>query len=614
MFFEKRYCDNTKRSNRVAPAFLFLILMMWLMVCGPAARAQAPDIAAKLGGFDAYMEQVLKDWNTPGIGVGIVVNDKLVFAKGYGYRDYDKKLPFTPTTLCQIASNSKLFTAVAAGMLVEEGKLAWDKPVRESVPTIQFYNDQLNSNVTLRDMLSHRTGVTRHDLIWFKSPFTRKELFEKLKYLEPQEPLRQTFLYNNLMYSAAGQIIELKSGKRWEDFVRERIFTPLGMSTSGFTIADLTMQPDHGVPYLEKRDSFELYQIPYYEDTEGVAPAGAIISNIDELSHWLIALMNGGKYNGKQMLPPNVLKETLQPAIGLPNAAGESLGYWELLNPAYGMARETAAYRGHLMTFHGGDLPGFHSQVSFMPNDKIGVIVLVISDHSAPLYNIVSYNVYERLLGMEQTPWSQRQLQRRLAGKKAGTEARAKAGADRVPNTKPSHALADFAGDYENPAYGILKIGLKNDALQFGFHEFQYPLSHFHYDRFDTPDDEQYGRFSLNFRTNPQGDIESAVTSMDQGEVVFKRKPDKLEPLLLEKLAGDYITPTKVKFQVLYQPGAGLSLSFSGAPPESLIPIKGLKFRTPRFADDIYEFVMENGQVTALKERNPEGEFTYLRQ
>ena len=614
MLFEKIFCGNAQQPNRVVPAFLSFILMLLLLVCGPASRAQAPDVASKLNGFDVYMEQVLKDWNTPGIGVGIVVNDKLVFAKGYGYRDYEKKLPFTPTTLCQIASNSKLFTAVSAGMLVEEGKLTWDKPVRESVPTIQFYNDQLNSNVTLRVMLSHRTGVTRHDLIWFKSPFSRKELFEKLKYLEPQEPMRQTFLYNNLMYSAAGQIIELKSGKRWEDFVRERILTPLGMSATGFTISDMTQHPDHGVPYREKRDSFELYQIPYYEDTEGVAPAGAIISNIDELSHWLIALMNGGKYNGKQVLPPNVLKETLQPAIGLPNAAGEALGYWELLNPAYGMARETAAYRGHLMTFHGGDLPGFHSQVSFMPNDKIGVIVLVISDHGAPLYNIVTYNVYERLLGMEQTPWSQRQLQRRLAGKKAGTEARAKAGADRIPNTKPSHALTDFAGDYENPAYGILKIGLKNDALQFGFHEFQYTLSHFHYDRFDTPDDEQYGRFSLNFRTNPQGDIASAVTSLDEGEVVFTRKPDTLEPALLEKLAGDYITPTKVKFQVLYQPGAGLSLSFSGAPPERLIPIKGLKFRTPQFADDIYEFVMENGKVTALKERNPQGEFTFTRQ
>lgn len=599
---------------RVARRVSMIVSVFVLMMFGLAARAQEPDVANKLQGFDSYMEQVLKDWNTPGIGVGIVVKDKLVFAKGYGYRDYEQKLPFTPITLSQIASNSKLFTAVAAGMLVEEGKLSWDKPVREAVPTIQFYNDQLNSNVTLRDMLSHRTGVTRHDSIWFKSPFTRKELFEKLKYLEPQEPMRTAFLYNNLMFSAVGEIIELKSGMRWEQFVRERILAPLDMGSTTYTISDMLKHPDHGVPYREKRDSFELYKIPYYEDTEGVAPAGAIISNIDELSHWLIALMNEGKYNGKQVLPPNVLKATMQPAVGLPNTTGEALGYWEVLNPDYGMGRSISSYRGHLLTNHGGDLPGFHSQISFMPNDKIGVIVFVIGDHAAPLYNVVSYNVYERLLGMDQTPWSQRLLQIRLANKKAGTQARAKAGEDRVPNTKPSHPLASYAGEFENPAYGILKIGLKGDQLDFGFHEFQFPLSHFHFDRFDTPDDEQYGRFSVNFGTNPQGDIATAMMSLDEAEVVFTRKPEALDPKLVEKLAGVYLTPAKVKFQVVYQPGTGLSLVFPGGPPRKLIQVKGLQFRTPQFADTIYEFVVEDGQVKALKERDPSGEFTYPRQ
>jgi CubicO group peptidase (beta-lactamase class C family) len=607
-------CASRFQPFRGGNSILVFALAIALLTFAFPVHAQEPDIAKKLDGFDSYMAQVLKDWNTPGIGVGIVVNDKLVFAKGYGYRDYEKKLPFTPTTLHPIASNSKLFTAVAAGMLVEEGKLTWDKPIRESVPVIQFYNDQLNNNVTLRDMLSHRTGVTRHDLIWFKSPFTRKELFERLKYLEPQEPMRQTFLYNNLMYAGAGYIIELKSGKRWEDFVRERLLTPLEMPTTNYTIADMTSHPDHGVPFREKRDSFDLYKIPYYEDTEGVAPAGAIISNIDELSHWMIALMNDGKYKGKQVLPSAALKATLQPAIGLPNTLGEALGFWEVLNPDYGMGRQTASYRGHLITYHGGDLPGFHSQVAFLPNEKIGVIVLVISDHSAPLYNIVSYNVFERMLGMDLTPWSDRQLKMRLANKKAGTEARAKAGADRVPNTKPSHALGDYVAEYENPAYGIVKIGQKSDALQFDFHDFHFPLSHFHYDRFDTPDDEQYGKFSVNFRTNPQGDVDNAVMSLDQAEVVFTRKPETVDPKLLEKLAGTYLTPSKVKFQVTYTPGAGLALAFPGGPPQKLIPLKGLQFRTPQFADVVYEFVLENGEPKGLKERDPSGEYTFPRQ
>ncbi|HLK17720.1 MAG TPA: serine hydrolase domain-containing protein, partial [Bryobacteraceae bacterium] len=283
-----------------------LKLLTITLLCASLTQAQTIDVAQKLNGFDDYMAKVLKDWNGPGIGVGIVVGDKLVFAKGYGYRDYENKLPFTPGTVCPIASNTKLFTAVSAGMLVEEGKLTWDKPVRESVPSIRFYNEQLNNAVTLRDMLSHRTGITRHDTIWYKSDFSRKELFDRLKYLEPQEPMRQTFLYNNLMYAAVGYMIELQSGKTWEQFVRDRILDPLDMKSTSYSIADMLKQPEHGVGFTERRDSFDLYKIPYYEDITGVAPCGAIVSNINDMSHWLVALMNDGKYQGKQVLPPDV--------------------------------------------------------------------------------------------------------------------------------------------------------------------------------------------------------------------------------------------------------------------------------------------------------------------
>jgi hypothetical protein len=277
------------------------------------------------------------------------------------------------------------------------------------------------------------------------------------------------------------------------------------------------------------------------------------------------------------------------------------------------MGRFSGSYRGHLLTFHGGDINGFHSQVSFMPQDKIGVIVFVIGDHCASLYNFVSYNVYERLLGMDQTPWSARFLDLRLKGKKAGTEARAKAGADRVPDTKPSHPLLDYAGDYEHPAYGILKIGLKDNQLQFDFHKLQWPLSHFHYDRFETPDDEIYGRFAVNFMTNPQGDIDKAVISLDEAEVTFVRKPETLDPKLLGQLAGTYETPTAYKFQVVLKEDGGLYLVYPGEPEEKLIPYKGLKFRIKLFSDVVFEFVIENGIVKALKQRDPSGEFVYIR-
>lgn len=597
------------RLARLIPTLTATLTLLFNV--NPRAQ-QHSDIVSRLGDFDAYMDKALKDFNTPGICVGIVVTNKLVFAKGYGYRDYDNKLPFTPKTLFPLGSNTKLFTAVAAGMLVEEGKLTWDKPIRQAVPTIQFYNDELNNNVTLRDMLSHRTGVTRHDMMWFKSPFTQKELFDRLRYLEPQEPLRQSFLYNNLMYIAVGHIIELKSGQPWEQFVRERILAPLDMTASVYTIADMLKQPERVVRYREKRDTFELYKAPYYEDTEGVAPAGALISNVEEMSHWLIALMNEGKYNGKQVLPAGVLKATLEPAVARPND-GQALGYWEWLNPDYGMGRYTASYRGHFITYHGGVLQGFVSQVSYMPKERIGVIVLVICD-PASLVNIVSFNVYERLLGLDQTPWSERMLERRLANKKAATESRSKAGADRVPNTKPSHALADYAAEYENPAYGIVKIGLKGDQLDFTFHNIQLPLSHFHYDRFDTPDDEQEGRFSVNFRTNPQGDINEAVLSLDEAEAVFTRKAVPLGSRLLEKCAGVYLTPAKLKFEITYKTGTGLSIVWPDSPPRELIQIKSLQFRTPDFADVIYEFLLEKEQVKGLKETKPSGQITYPRQ
>src|SRR6476619_3025657 len=185
---------NTSRSRaRFFLAFSILIVSAFSSVRGQD-KPPAIDVNQKLAGFDAFMEKTLKDWNAPGIGVGIVIGDKLVFVKGYGYRDYEKKLPITAQTLYPIASNTKLFTAMAAGMLVEEGKLTWDRPIKESVPTIEFYNSYLNNTITLRDMLAHRTGITRHDSIWYKSDYSTKELFERLKYLDPKESPRQIFL------------------------------------------------------------------------------------------------------------------------------------------------------------------------------------------------------------------------------------------------------------------------------------------------------------------------------------------------------------------------------------------------------------------------------------
>ena len=575
--------------------------------------AQPQDVAERLQGFDLYMEKLLKDWNAPGVGVGIVVGDTLVFAKGYGYRDFEKKLPVTPTTLFPIASNTKLFTAVAAGLLVEEGKLTWDQPIRDAIPAIRFCNNELNNSVTLRDMLAHRTGITRHDRLWYRQDsFSRQDLFDRLKYLEPEVALRQMFLYNNILYAAVGHIIELVSGETWEAFVRERIFEPLGMRTTVYTIADMLKQSDYGVPFTEKRDSQDLYKIPYYEETGPIAPAGAIISSIEELSHWLTALMNDGKYDGKQVLPPSVLKATLEPAIVQPNILGETWGWWENLNPLYGMGRMMDSYRGHLMTYHGGAIDGFHSQVSLLLQKNIGVNVFAIGDHCALLRDIVTYHLYERLLELTHTPWSERWLQVTQKHKQAGKEARAKAGAERIPNTHPSHLLADYVGDYEHHAYGILKIDMKDGHLQFNFGTFQLPLTHFHYDRFDTPDDERLGKHSVNFLTNPQGNVNQATLSLDHGDVTFTRRAETLAPDILVQLVGTYEAPSGWTFQVVLKEDGFLYLVVPGQPEEKLIPSKGLAFGIQRFSRMTFEFVMKNSQVTALKQKDPSGEYVFV--
>jgi CubicO group peptidase (beta-lactamase class C family) len=602
------------------PRPLTRLAVLVLFACPATAAPRTPaalDPARRLEGLDAYMQKVLKDWNVPGIGVAVVVKDKVVFAKGYGYRDHGAKLPFTTKTVVPIASNTKLFTATAAGLLVEDGKLDWDKPVRQYVPGIQFYDDQLSAAVTVRDMLAHRTGITRHDSIWYKSDFTRKELYERLKYLEPTQPMRQTFLYNNMMYAGAGYVIELLSGKSCEEFVTDRLLRPLGMTSTVFSIEDLQKQPEHGVPFTERRDSFELYRIPYYSEAAGVGPAGSMNSNLEDMSRWVSAQLNGGVLDGKQVIPASVIKETMAPALAMPNTGLEARGFGELLNAAYGTGRWTASYRGHLIAYHGGDINGFHSQVSVAPYDGVGVVVLVIGDHAAPLYNVVSYNVYERMLAMDLTPWSERMLAIRLKGKEAGKQARAKAGAGRVEGTRPSHPLGDYVGEFEHPAYGLVTISKEDAGLLFDFHKIKLPLMHFHYDRFDTPDDEQDGMWSVNFGTSPQGEIDRAVISLDEAEVAFRRRvpPELSLPDTLRPYAGTYLTPTGAKFQVVLQEAGTLGVILPGQPFQALVPWKPRRFRVKEFADVTVEFVTSSeGKVTAMKQTDPSGEFVFPRQ
>lgn len=559
--------------------------------------AQNLNAEQKMNGFEKTVDRILKDWNVPGCGIGIVYKNKLVFAKGYGYRDLAKKLPVTPNTLFQIASNSKLFTATAIGLLVEEGKLEWDKPIKNYVPQIQFYNDELNNNVTIRDMLSHRTGISRHDGIWYKSDFTRQQLFDRLKYLEPSIPLRTGFLYNNLMYSAAGQILYFISGQTWEDFVKSKIFDPLNMTHSIFVVEDMEKQPDFMAPYYEKRDTTTLLPYPFYTEQKGLGPAGAVISSINDLSNWLIMQMNGGKFNNNQVIPAAIIKETMQPASITSSVPDK---YFEILNSVYGMGRGTSSFKGHYIAQHGGAIGGIYSNISFMPSDSIGVIVFTNGAHAGQLPGIISNTVYDKLLGLTETPWSDRALKDYLKNKETEKQARKTPDVDRVAGTNPSHPLKDYAGSYEDAAYGVIEIADTNDKLSFTFNHIHLPLDHYHYDRFVSPDDELYGKWSLIFSLDAQGNVQNVKISMDEKEVTFIKKGDtKLsDPSFLKKLIGQYeMNGNKIEIAL-----SNNELFFKTSPPQHLVAFKNNSFRIREFSDQVVEFIFDAaGNPTSFK-------------
>ncbi len=311
-------------------------------------------------------------------------------------------------------------------------------------------------------------------------------------------------------------------------------------------------------------------------------------------------------YNGKQVIPEAIVNATIEPSIAEHNDYLDQ-GYTEFLNPVYGMGRESISYRGHQMIMHGGDLNGIHSQISFMPQDSIGVIVFVIGNHSLS-YNPISFNIYEHLLGMSITPWSERGLINRNAAKKMGKEGRAKSLSGQIKNTKPSHPIADYLGDYSNIAYGNINIAMKDTQMLFSLNNVHLQLNHFHYDRFDTKNDEEEGYYSLNFRTNSQGDIESIAVAIDEGESIFVKKPDASLSTVetLTKFTGTYYAGTRPLKIVLKNKN---HLVIEGEPDLELIPYKTNLFKTKEYADLLFEFVLENGIVKSVKQKDGTGEY-----
>jgi hypothetical protein len=411
------------------------------------------------------------------------------------------------------------------------------------------------------------------------------------------------------MYSAVGYSIELRTGKTWEDFITEKLLSPLEMNNTVFSIAEMQKSNDFGVPYNEVRDTTLLYKIPLKEDGAGVGPAGSIISNLNDMSHWVIALINNGKYHGKEIIPPAIIKESLEPGIAFRNTELEEKGYDESLNNVYCMARSIEVYKGKVLTKHGGDMPGFHSQVAILPYDSIGIVTFVIGDQGASIRDIIAYNVVERLLNLELTDWNGRRLADYLESKKISKSARSQVGFDLVEGTSPTHELRNYAGTYSDEAYGDLIIDYRDDSLFFNFRRTELPLSHYHYNRFDTPDDENFGKWSLNFEINPQGEINSVKVSIDQGQVIFTKKPDETLslPETLKQYVGKYeIAGSEIEIAIRDE-----KLTILGTTNDVLIPYKNNVFKIEKFDDMQVEFIKENDMVTGLKYKTPSGIYEF---
>jgi CubicO group peptidase (beta-lactamase class C family) len=574
--------------------FLLAALACCLLAGGPTVQAQqsgakpkpakkatvsAPAPHPGLGDFDEFVAQQMKLWKVPGTAVAVVEDGKVILLRGYGARDVKNDLPVTPKTLFAIGSITKSFTVSALGMLVDEGKLEWDKPVRDVMPDFRMEDEMATERMTPRDLVTHRSGLPRHDALWYNSPLSREEMVTRLRYLEPSKDLRYQYQYNNLMFLTAGVLAQRIAGMRWEDLVRQRIFGPLGMIGSNFSVADSQKAPDFAKPYQNANET--VVEIPF-RGIDEIAPAGAINSSAEEMARYLAFHMNHGAAEGKQLLSRANSDAMQTPQMVIPGA----LDYPEIGHVAYGMAFLISTYRGHKVVNHGGAIDGFTAVLAFLPQDQIGVVILTnLSSSKNPLPAILYRNVFDRLLGLPQVPWSERIAEQTRKAEEAEKEAKQKGYTAPRPGTHPSHELAEYVGDYENPGYGLLRIdpGKQPGELQITYNRISSPLRHFHYDVFEAPEDplNPFEQTKVRFMTGIRGDIESVWVPLEPAvkEIVFTRRAgsEMRQKNFLEPFAGVYQIGRQA-LTVALRGEDTLTLTVPGQPVYELLPRQGTSF------------------------------------
>jgi len=556
-----------------------------------------------LDGLDGFAEQTLKDWKCAGLSIAVIQDGKVILAKGYGLRDVKNNKPVTTKTLFAIGSSTKSFTVTSLGALVDQGKLDWDKPVRDYLSDFRLMDQFATERMTPRDLVTHRSGLPRHDLMWYHSPFSRAEIFSRLRYLDPSKDFRTTFQYQNLMFMTAGFLAEHISGMRWEDHVRKVVLDPLGMSSTNFSVNDSQKASDYSLPYSVVKEN--ITEIPF-QNIDQIGPAGSINSNVEDMAKYVIMHMNKGK---------GVISEKNEVQMTSPQMSISGVGTdKELGAQSYGMGFFLTTYRGHYLVHHGGNIDGFSALVTFMPQDNLGMVILT-NQNGSPVPSVVSYNVYDRMLGLDQVEWTKRLKDRLAKAKTSEEEAKKKGYTAQHPGTHPSHDLADYAGDYEHPAYGVVKIEYVNDALRFRFHKLGGPMTHFHYDVFEFPQDEKNPetKMKVQFHSSLQGDIDFLSLPLESTvkEVVFSRLGEARmkEKTFLEPLTGSYARGP-VNVTVAMQGDRAMTVTIPGQGTFDLEPVRGTKFDikgltgySVEFKGDDLVFYQPNGTFSATRKK-----------
>jgi len=544
-------------------------------------KSEVIFIPAKTLQLNEILPSLLKQWETQGIAVTVLKDKKVIYSKGFGYRDVKNNLEMTHTTIQPIASCTKAFTSTAIAMLVDEGKLEWDTPIRKFIPKFSLHDPLVAERVTLTDMLSHRTGLPRHDFVWMNDGFTYDQVLDRLPFLELNKDLRQEYQYNNLMYMAASVIIEEVSGINYNEFIQTCIFDPLGMDNANFSLTDMQKASDFAKPYKESNG--QLVECEFVNN-DMASGAGCINASIDDMGKWLQFHLNQGKISDHQLVSSDNLKKTHHPVVVV--STGSDFDYWmpdqkwiRLNTYALGWAGQM--YRGYRVVYHEGGIDGATSMMSFLPDDNVGVAVMVNKSNSF-LPTIVTYHVLDRILGLEPVDWNEMLKPIDDETKKITIESGAQSQELRIPNTNPSHPLHEYAGMYHHPGYGNVEIFCREGKeLAATLGGATCLLQYYHYDTFQF----EYSRFDwkelLTFQTDSSGDIIGFTIKLEAliAPITFDRLPDERlkDREFLKILTGTYeLTGATVTIALK---GDTLAFALPNESARELVPVRGLRFK-----------------------------------